>query len=364
MMNKANSTLHVVIYRTGGIGDVILSSVVLSQLYQFEQPVKIYWISYSPKLEMIGNAYPEVVTIGISQEAGYKENLKRIFNTIEHADLFIDLQRSARSIILCRLAALKYGAGYFTWQKGSVRRTMMVMRSYLTGRKKFRPALLINTKPRYQLMQDCLTRAMSSIIPFNKLAFPEIPVQKKSSHLLTSQVEKWIAVCAGALHHGKWAPAAQFIEILNAVQQNSTVSIGLIFLGDQKDNSHSLEIIEGLQDFGKIMNHCGKSSLSESAAILSQCTAVLSNDSALGHLAESVQVDVAMLFGPTVEAFGFVPFRTGSRAFSAPVGCRPCTKSGYTNCRYGDKLCFSAIDNSQVTNFLVQKLKQKALAQA
>jgi ADP-heptose:LPS heptosyltransferase len=155
-------------------------------------------------------------------------------------------------------------------------------------------------------MQDCTTRALSSIISFNVLAFPEMPVHIKIPDLLTSDVDQWIGVCAGALHHGKWAPAEQFIEILNAVQHKSNVSLGLIFLGDQKDNPHSLEIIKGLQDFGKIINHCGKSSLSESAALLSKCATVLSNDSALGHLAESVHVDVAMLFGPTVEAFGFV----------------------------------------------------------
>jgi ADP-heptose:LPS heptosyltransferase len=213
-------------------------------------------------------------------------------------------------------------------------------------------------------MQDCVTRAMSSIMPFNKLGFPKMPVHITVPNVLTPEVDQWIAVCAGALHHGKWAPAEQFIDILNTVQKKNGASLGLIFLGDQKDNPHSLEIIEGLQHFGKIINHCGKSSLTESAALLSQCSAVLSNDSALGHLAESVHVDVAMLFGPTVEAFGFVPFRTGSRAFSAPIGCRPCTKSGYTNCRYGDKLCFSAIDNSQVANFLLEKLKLPALAQA
>jgi len=364
-MKDTSSTLHVVIYRTGGIGDVILSSVALAQLYQLERPVKIYWISYSPKLEMITDAYPEVTPIAIEQEIGYKENLKRIFSTVEKADLFIDLQRSARSMILCRIAALKYKAGYFTWQKGSVRRTLMVMRSYFSGRKKFRPALLINTKPRYQLMEECVARAVSSIMPFYQKGFPEMPVLTiASDNLLPTDVDQWIGICAGALHQGKWAPAEQFIDILNAVQKNSSARLGVIFLGDAKDNGHSEKIISELQHFSKIINLCGQRSLTEAASILSQCTVVLSNDSALGHLAESVGVDVAMLFGPTVEAFGFVPFRTGSQAFSGAVGCRPCTKSGYTNCRYGDKLCFTAIDNSKVSNFLLHKLKVPALAQA
>jgi heptosyltransferase-2 len=241
----------------------------------------------------------------------------------------------------------------------------MVMRSCLMGRKKFRPALLINTKPRYKLMEDCVTRAISTLMPFTKTGFPEMPVHLKvPTDVLSPSIDQWIGVCAGALHQGKWAPAEQFIDILNAVQKKNKSPLGVIFLGDAKDNAHSMQIIAGLQNFGKIINHCGKSSLNESAAILSKCTTVLSNDSALGHLAESVHVDVAMLFGPTVEAFGFVPFRKGSQAFSAEVGCRPCTKSGYTNCRYGDKLCFTAIDNSKVSHFLTHKLHQPVLAQA
>jgi len=81
------------------------------------------------------------------------------------------------------------------------------------------------------------------------------------------------------------------------------------------------------------------------------------------HMAEAVHVDVAVLFGPTVEGFGYAPFRSGSRAFSAKVGCRPCSKSDISNCRYGDKLCFEKIDNAAVISFIHQKIKKPILAE-
>jgi ADP-heptose:LPS heptosyltransferase len=95
-----------------------------------------------------------------------------------------------------------------------------------------------------------------------------------------------------------------------------------------------------------------RTSLWEAAIVLGQCRVLLTNDSALGHIAEAVGTPVAILFGSTLESFGYAPYRERSRAFSTRLGCRPCSKDGATSCRYGDKLCFTGIDVPEVARYL------------
>jgi hypothetical protein len=63
-----------------------------------------------------------------------------------------------------------------------------------------------------------------------------------------------------------------------------------------------------------------------------------------------------VLFGPTVEAFGFAPRMRESRAFSLLLGCRPCSKHGKVACRYGDRLCFVGLPEAEVAAHLAQRM--------
>jgi len=105
------------------------------------------------------------------------------------------------------------------------------------------------------------------------------------------------------------------------------------------------------------MNMAGKLELWETALALKQCTVLFSNDSSLGHMAEAVGTPTAVLFGPTIESFGFAPRMPQSRAFSANLGCRPCSKHGKVKCRYGDKLCFAMIGHSRIASFLAATIE-------
>ena len=64
----------------------------------------------------------------------------------------------------------------------------------------------------------------------------------------------------------------------------------------------------------------------------------------LGHIAEALGTSSFVFFGPTVEEFGFIPWRDSSRCFSSNLACRPCSKHGKSECRYKDYQCYSNID--------------------
>lgn len=370
MAFSASSTddcIHILIYRTGGIGDVILSTVSLDLIFKMNRPTKVYWVSFESTSELIQRSYPAVKTIRISRENTYRENMDEILSHIDRLDVVIDLQRSPRSIILCQRVAGKHRASYSTWNKGSIRRTKKVMRARIFGRRgKFPKSNLEDEKARNQLMSSCVRRALSPFVSaFDFGHAPQLPDAESSERPdFMKQAAIWIAVAAGGLHEAKWAPTHVIKSVLEEVKREMNAEVGLVLFGDENDLPPSEQVIAALEGKFKIQNQVNMGSLYGAASLMRHCDAALCNDTALAHMAEAVNLDVAMLFGPTVEAFGYSPWRSGSKAFSAELSCRPCTKDGNTTCRYGDKHCFERIDPQDVARFLIQRLKKKQLEKA
>ena len=66
------------------------------------------------------------------------------------------------------------------------------------------------------------------------------------------------------------------------------------------------------------------------------------------HLATAVGTPVVALFGPTVEAFGFFPYRAQSTVLQLPLGCRPCSSKGGPRCPLVHHQCLEGILPAQV----------------
>jgi heptosyltransferase-2 len=61
-----------------------------------------------------------------------------------------------------------------------------------------------------------------------------------------------------------------------------------------------------------------------------------------------MQRKVIVLFGPTVEEFGFYPYRTPSVVLSKSLPCRPCTHTGKGTCRIKTHACLREIGADDV----------------
>ena len=61
-----------------------------------------------------------------------------------------------------------------------------------------------------------------------------------------------------------------------------------------------------------VMHVAGTQPLMHSAALLSRCSLLISNDSGLMHMATALQVPVVAIFGPTVRGVRLLPV-SGSR---------------------------------------------------
>ena len=106
-----------------------------------------------------------------------------------------------------------------------------------------------------------------------------------------------IALCPGAgLPHKRW-PVERFSELVSAL---GSEWCGFV-LGDLKEIALGTKTIEDGKNW---QNLCGKTSLRESAAIVSQCDVVVCNSSFVMHLAAALSKTCIVILNRTFDAHG------------------------------------------------------------
>ncbi len=88
--------------------------------------------------------------------------------------------------------------------------------------------------------------------------------------------------------------------------------------------------------------------LRATAAVLQRARVVVANDSGMLHLATAVRRPVIALLGPTVGAFGFLPYGVPAQVLERPLPCRPCSPSGSDHCPLGHHRCMIEIEPEAV----------------
>lgn len=136
-----------------------------------------------------------------------------------------------------------------------------------------------------------------------------------------------VAVAPSAAHATKRWPIDHWG---NVVARLSAEGHQVLILGGPLDRG----LCEGIALRGKGRAHAAISpdGLPGTAALLRRTRLLISGDTGLMHLATAVETPVLALFGPTVEAFGFFPYRARARVLQLDLPCRPCSSKGTGNC--------------------------------
>lgn len=104
-------------------------------------------------------------------------------------------------------------------------------------------------------------------------------------------------------------------------------------------------------------NACGALPLRTSAALIERAALLVTNDSAPLHLATAVGTPIVAIFGPTVPAFGFGPLSPHDRVVEIELDCRPCSRHGPQVCPLGHHRCMrdlSAIAVAQAVDEVLE----------
>jgi ADP-heptose:LPS heptosyltransferase len=351
---------HIVVFRTGGIGDVVLSTASLSSIFEALPLAQVCFVGKGASLDLIKDSFPLAYTIDLEKSKGYTSVVKQIQATFPQVDLVLDLQRSLRTLLLGKYLAVSFQCPYYTWNKRSLSRSISVLKARFRGRNTALPETEKQCHfPRYESMREVTEKALS-------IVFGARITRKMTPKLLDDLQNHRIEILAiaiglGALHRAKEAPMKLFVELAKEIAATNK-TVHFILVGDQACQKRALEFTNELSRYDSAIvciNKIGKTSLSELAVVLQACVLTITNDTAIGHLSEAVGTPIMAFFGPTVESFGYPPFLEKSFTMSSSLGCRPCTKDGNTQCRFGDYACFTSIDLSTAKRHLQENVYER-----
>jgi ADP-heptose:LPS heptosyltransferase len=98
--------------------------------------------------------------------------------------------------------------------------------------------------------------------------------------------------------------------------------------------------------------------LNQSASLIRQAVAVLTNDTGLMHISAAFGKRMVSVWGNTIPAFGMYPylpekFKANSMiAEVKDLSCRPCSKLGFSECPEKHFNCMRLIDIDPIVDFL------------
>jgi len=140
----------------------------------------------------------------------------------------------------------------------------------------------------------------------------------------------------------KMWPAEYWIELIDLLDGDFDIAVA----GASGDISNWLEIKKSLG--AEVMDFVGKTDFLELAALIKNADILITGDSAPLHLGSAYGVTTTVIFGPTVPAFGFGPYRQKSVILQKELPCRPCNIHGPRKCPLGHHKCMRGISPGEV----------------
>lgn len=146
-----------------------------------------------------------------------------------------------------------------------------------------------------------------------------------------------IAFAPGAAHFTKRWPTDRWEALIRRIRATADV----VILGGSADRQIADAIAAA--GGGSTASAAGRFSLTGTAALLKRSRALISCDTGVLHLATAVGTPVVGLYGPTVEQFGFFPYRARATVLQRELNCRPCSTHGGAVCPLGHHRCMTEI---------------------
>lgn len=167
------------------------------------------------------------------------------------------------------------------------------------------------------------------------------------AHGLTQQAPLIACMVGAEYGPSKQWPPEHFASLINMLHEQG---LEVCILGSHKDAVVGNEIEKLCQR--PVANLCGKTSLLDVVDILASCSAAVSNDSGLMHIAAAVDVPVVAMYGATTPSYT-PPLHDKAKAFYMKLECSPCWQR---TCQYEHYRCLKDIVPEQVFTAVLDRV--------
>ena len=326
---------RVLVIRLSSLGDILLTTPVLRLLREYYPEAQIDFLTKATYRDILC-ANPCIDRLLLLEP---QQGLWKLLGSLRQTryDVVVDLHRTLRSRLLSRglLARRK-----LTYAKRTLRRAFLVHLGWNTLRT-MTPVPELYAAP---LRRLGITTALPPLEMHLTAESREAMRSYVQQELSESVGRPLLAVAPGAHWATKRWPVERFATAAEALAQ--TQGAAVVVLGSGKEAQLAQELCQRLSV--PVLNSTGQLSLMHTAALLQQCHLLLSNDSGLMHMATALRVPVVAIFGPTVQEFGFYPFKGCAQVVSAALPCRPCSTKGSRRCPRGHHHCMQQVTVAQV----------------
>lgn len=356
----------ILIFRSAGLGDFILSTPALQKIRETFSDSRIilladstrnsvirdrinkYAINHSsyPWLELvIPHLVDQSLTLGPSLlNFSHLLNLRKQFRSASIQKVFLLLEPCTPYLArLKKIALLIFLVGIkpiYGWRsKGSLR----------SNKAKLKAAGLLKHHvwgPMESLLEfDPALSFSSDDIKFD-LRPPKVALEWSddwiSHHVKVGQ--KLIAIAPGSIQpHKRW-PCESYILLIQLILKKYTDAI-LIIIGTPQDKDLGEEM-QSL-DSSRIFNLCGVSNILQSAALLKKTDILIANDGGAAHLGDAMGTQVISLI-PGIEFEDSIePWNNKNNSIRFPIACAPCYS--FTSCPLLHNKCMTDISIESVS---------------
>ncbi|MCX6278788.1 MAG: glycosyltransferase family 9 protein [Bacteroidetes bacterium] len=331
------SLKKILIIRFSSIGDIVLTTPIIRCLKQ-QLPGSVIHYLTKRQFEPVLRANPYIDKLWL-----YDNNFKEIIPQLKAGDYnyIIDLHGNYRSAFVKR----HFNNNISTFSK-------LNLRKWLAVHLKLNVLPDIHIVDRY-FMAAGLLQLRNDGLGLDYFIEPEEEVPM--SALPVSHQKGYIAVVIGAKHATKLFPVEKVAEVCRKLMKP------VVLLGGKEDRNRGEAIVGATNQL--VYNACGLYTLNQSASVVRQASATLTNDTGLMHIAAAFNKPIVSVWGNTIPAFGMYPYRPLNNPAPSLVAevkslsCRPCSKIGFKQCPKKHFKCMNEIEIEPVIAFLQSNFK-------
>ena len=326
---------RVLLIRLSSLGDILLMTPLLSLLRAACPQAQVDVLVKAEYRDLL-RAHPEITRLLTFDSRQSLLSALRALRA-DRYDLALDLHCTPRSQLLLR--------------------GLRARRRLVYNKRVLRRALLVRLG--WNTLRDVIPVPELYVAPLRRLGLtgrlgpPTMHLDPESTEAMQAHIARTLpdashqpllAVAPGARWPTKRWPVERFATVAQELAREKQAAV--VILGGPDEAQLARTLYDKIDV--PVVNAAGTLSLMNSAALLSRCRLLISNDSGLMHMATALRVPVVAIFGPTVQEFGFYPFQARSEVVSEPLACRPCSTKGSIRCPREHHACMQDISNARV----------------
>lgn len=322
----AKNTINKILFITlSNIGDCILSLPALDELLRAYPQAEITVLCGKRPYGLFEDNFYLKRCIVYEGNKGFRHRLK-IFLKLRNEvfDLFIDLKNSALPLLI----RAKHKT--YPWFNAPLDVVHMRQR-HLYKVRKFTPHLLRDSNSLHKERAGFIP----PLEPGRKGLYISDKDRKSIYDILSQEAglqaeDKFIVIAPGARSHLKRWPDEKFAQLCLRLIEDFKLKI--ILVGDEDEVEICRAVKSKVQQ--PIADLSGKTTLKSLAALIEKAELVISNDSAVLHLASYLDRPTLAIFGPTdYKKYG--PWSARCEVVFSNLGCSPCEAA---QCKIEDTL--------------------------